>query len=102
MGHDDDATPRPSRSREPALLADELRDGSRPRRSATRSWPSAARSTGAWAARCCRVKNRDYFFDHTSKDVATYDSERRSVYLPVVRNHLYDVFQLFDYSPIRA
>ncbi len=45
-----------------------------------------------------RVKNRDYFFDHTSKDVATYDSRRRSVYLPIVRNHLYDAFDLFDYS----
>jgi mono/diheme cytochrome c family protein len=44
------------------------------------------------------VKNRAYFFDHTSKDATTYDSLRRSVYLPVVRNHLYDVFQLFDYA----
>ncbi|MCI0456147.1 MAG: DUF1553 domain-containing protein, partial [Gemmataceae bacterium] len=42
------------------------------------------------------VKNRDYFFDHTSKDMTKYDSRRRSLYLPVVRNHLYDVFQLFD------
>jgi len=44
------------------------------------------------------VKNRAYFFDHTSKDATTYDSLRRSIYLPVVRNHLYDVFQLFDYA----
>ena len=44
------------------------------------------------------VKNRAYFFNHTSKDATTYDSPRRSVYLPVVRNHLYDVFQLFDYA----
>jgi hypothetical protein len=44
------------------------------------------------------VKNRDYFFDHTSKDVTRYDSPRRSVYLPVVRNHLFDAFDLFDYS----
>ncbi|CAA9399713.1 MAG: hypothetical protein AVDCRST_MAG64-1637, partial [uncultured Phycisphaerae bacterium] len=42
------------------------------------------------------VKNREFFFDHTSKDGTTYDSRRRSVYLPVVRNNLYDVFQLFD------
>ncbi|RUL87057.1 PSD1 and planctomycete cytochrome C domain-containing protein [Tautonia sociabilis] len=42
------------------------------------------------------VKNRDYFFNHTSKDQTSYDSDRRSLYLPVVRNHLYDVFQLFD------
>src|SRR5439155_10381888 len=42
------------------------------------------------------VKNRAFFFDHTSKDQTTYDSRRRSLYLPVVRNNLYDVFQLFD------
>ncbi|MCE9531362.1 MAG: DUF1553 domain-containing protein, partial [Planctomycetes bacterium] len=43
-----------------------------------------------------QVKNRDYLFDHTSKDKTTYDSKRRSIYLPVIRNNLYDVFQLFD------
>ncbi len=42
------------------------------------------------------VKNRDYFFDHTSRDTTKYDSRRRTLYLPVVRNHLYDVLQLFD------
>jgi hypothetical protein len=42
------------------------------------------------------VKNRQYLFDHTSRDASRYDSHRRSVYLPVIRNHLYDVFQLFD------
>jgi hypothetical protein len=42
------------------------------------------------------VKNREFLFDHTSKDGTTYDSRRRSVYLPVIRNNLYDVFQLFD------
>jgi hypothetical protein len=44
------------------------------------------------------VKNRSFFFDHTSKDETRYDVSRRSVYLPVVRNHLYDVFTLFDYT----
>jgi hypothetical protein len=43
-----------------------------------------------------RIKNRAYFFDHTSHDQTDYGSRRRSVYLPVVRNHLYDVFALFD------
>lgn len=42
------------------------------------------------------VKNREFLFDHTSKDGTTYESRRRSLYLPVIRNHLYDVFQLFD------
>lgn len=43
-----------------------------------------------------KVKNRDYFFDHTSKDLTTYESTRRSLYLPVVRNNLYEITQLFD------
>lgn len=43
------------------------------------------------------VKNRDYLFDHTSKDTTRYDSRRRSLYLPVIRNNVYDVFQLFDF-----
>jgi hypothetical protein len=43
------------------------------------------------------VKNREFLFDHTSKDHTSYDSPRRSIYLPVIRNHLFDMFQLFDY-----
>ena len=43
------------------------------------------------------VKNRAYFFDHTSKDLTDYSSKRRSIYLPVVRNNVYDLFQLLDY-----
>ncbi len=43
------------------------------------------------------VKNRAYFFDHTSKDLTDYNSPRRSLYLPIVRNNVYDVFQLLDY-----
>lgn len=42
--------------------------------------------------------NRKHIFDHTSKDDTTYDSRRRSVYLPVVRNHLHDALTLFDYT----
>jgi len=42
------------------------------------------------------LKNRDYVFNHTSKDKTTYGGNQRSVYLPVIRNNLYDVFQLFD------
>jgi len=37
-------------------------------------------------------------FDHTSKDDTSYDSQRRSVYLPVIRNNMYDGFALFDYA----
>jgi len=44
------------------------------------------------------VGNREYLFNHTSKDGTSYDSHRRSLYLPVVRNNVYDVFQLFDFA----
>ncbi|MCH2130037.1 MAG: DUF1553 domain-containing protein, partial [Pirellulaceae bacterium] len=44
------------------------------------------------------VKNREFLFNHTSQDGTKYDSLRRSIYLPIVRNHLYDVFSLFDYA----
>jgi hypothetical protein len=43
------------------------------------------------------VKNRGYLFDHTSKDTTDYNSRRRSLYLPVIRNNIYDLFQLLDY-----
>ncbi len=42
------------------------------------------------------VANREFLFNHTSKDETRYDSTRRSVYLPVIRNHQYDGFSLFD------
>jgi hypothetical protein len=42
------------------------------------------------------VKNREFLFDHTSKDGTRYDSFRRSIYLPVIRNNLYDAMSLFD------
>ena len=44
------------------------------------------------------VNNREFLFDHTSKDATNYASRRRSVYLPVIRNHLFDMFMLFDYA----
>lgn len=37
-------------------------------------------------------------FDHTSKDDTSYDTQRRSIYLPVIRNNLYDGFALFDFA----
>jgi hypothetical protein len=44
-----------------------------------------------------KVKNRGYLFDHTSIDLTDYTSNRRSLYLPVIRNHVYDLFQLLDF-----
>lgn len=44
------------------------------------------------------TENRKHIFDHTSKDDTNYSNHRRSVYLPVVRNHLHESFTLFDYT----
>ncbi len=44
-----------------------------------------------------KVKNRGYLFDHTSIDVTDYTSNRRSLYLPVIRNNVFDFFQLLDF-----
>lgn len=43
------------------------------------------------------LRNRQFVFNHTSKDATKYDSNRRALYLPVIRNNLYDLFQQFDY-----
>ncbi|MFN0079922.1 MAG: PSD1 and planctomycete cytochrome C domain-containing protein [Prosthecobacter sp.] len=42
-------------------------------------------------------RNREFVFNHTSKDFTTYGSTRRALYLPIIRNNLYDLFQQFDY-----
>lgn len=44
------------------------------------------------------VDNRAFVFNHESKDGVTYDFNRRSLYLPVIRNHLFGMFMLFDYA----
>ncbi len=43
------------------------------------------------------LRNRQFVFNHTSQDATTYESTRRALYLPIIRNHLYDLFQQFDY-----
>ncbi len=43
------------------------------------------------------LRNKDYVFNHTSKDATTYESARRALYLPIIRNHLYDMLEQFDY-----
>ena len=44
-----------------------------------------------------KVKNRGYLFDHTSIDTTDYNSRRRSLYLPVIRNNVFEMFQLLDF-----
>ena len=43
------------------------------------------------------LRNRQFVFNHTSEDHTKYDSVRRGLYLPVIRNNLYSFFQQFDY-----
>jgi len=42
-------------------------------------------------------ENYKLVFNHTSEDTTTYNSNRRAIYLPVIRNHVYDLFELFDF-----
>ena len=43
------------------------------------------------------LRNRQFVFNHTSVDHTRYDSLRRSIYLPVIRNNLYAFFEQFDF-----
>jgi hypothetical protein len=43
------------------------------------------------------LRNREFVFNHTSKDHTTYETPRRALYLPIIRNHLYDMLEQFDY-----
>ncbi|MFM8892821.1 MAG: DUF1553 domain-containing protein, partial [Planctomycetia bacterium] len=56
----------------------------------------AGRLDGTMGGSLLHVANRAFVFDHTSKDQTSYDSCRRSVYLPVIRNHISDALWLFD------
>ena len=43
------------------------------------------------------LRNRQFVFDHTSIDHTEYNSLRRSIYLPIIRNNLYALFEQFDF-----
>ncbi len=45
-----------------------------------------------------RFKDRDYVTSTASRDTTPYDASRRSVYLPVIRSALYEVFLAFDFN----
>ena len=42
-------------------------------------------------------ENFNLVFNHTSKDETTYENDRRAIYLPIIRNHVYGMFELFDF-----
>src|SRR5205085_3228859 len=43
-----------------------------------------------------KTGNHDYVTNDQSGNAAQYNSPRRSVYLPIIRNALFDMFQMFD------
>ena len=43
------------------------------------------------------LRNRQFVFDHTSIDHTKYDSLRRAIYLPIIRNNIYTMFEQFDF-----
>lgn len=44
------------------------------------------------------TKDTDYVTNDQSRDGAQYTAPRRSIYLPVIRNSVFDMFQAFDFS----
>jgi hypothetical protein len=44
------------------------------------------------------AKNFDYVTNDQSGNAAKYDSYRRAIYLPIIRNALYSMFTIFDYN----
>jgi hypothetical protein len=44
------------------------------------------------------TRNFEYVTNDQSRNQAQYDTPRRSVYLPVIRNAVFDVFQVFDFG----
>lgn len=44
------------------------------------------------------TKDADYVTNDQSKDQGFYAAKRRAIYLPVIRNSLYDLFQSFDFG----
>ncbi|HUR28520.1 MAG TPA: DUF1553 domain-containing protein, partial [Planctomycetota bacterium] len=43
------------------------------------------------------LENAAYVTNDQSKDAARYDTPRRSIYLPIIRNAMLDLFSAFDY-----
>ncbi|QDV41224.1 Planctomycete cytochrome C [Stieleria neptunia] len=57
----------------------------------------SGRLNGAIGGKTLPLRNRQFVFNHTSEDHTKYDSVRRALYLPVIRNNLYAFFTQFDY-----
>jgi hypothetical protein len=45
-----------------------------------------------------QIENRQYVTSNNNRNYDKYESQRRSLYLPVVRSALYEVFQAFDFA----
>ena len=58
---------------------------------------AAGRLDLALGGKTLPLRNRQFVFNHTSEDHTTYDSLRRALYLPVIRNNLYPLFTQFDF-----
>jgi hypothetical protein len=43
------------------------------------------------------LHDREFVFNHTSHDNTTYETERRALYIPIIRNHLYGMLEQYDY-----
>ncbi|MBK8177604.1 MAG: DUF1553 domain-containing protein [Planctomycetes bacterium] len=70
------------------LAAEELRDA---------LLFTAGRLDPALGGSLLEIGNGEYVTNDQSKDAARYDSPRRSLYLPIIRNAMLDLFSTFDY-----
>jgi hypothetical protein len=58
---------------------------------------TSGRLDGSMAGKTVPLRNRQFVFNHTSVDHTKYDSLRRAMYLPVIRNNVYTMFEQFDF-----
>jgi hypothetical protein len=58
---------------------------------------TSGRLDGSMAGKTVPLRNRQFVFNHTSVDHTKYDSLRRAMYLPVIRNNVYTLFEQFDF-----
>ena len=86
------------RSRKPSALCDAATAGWKPRCCATRCWPRAVSSTRpCGGTTIATTPFENLTATGTALKPELYQSTRRSVYLPVLRSAVYDLFQAYDF-----
>ena len=85
------------RSQQPASVAVEAPPSSTRNPTEMRCWPWSSALDRTMGGSLLLGSNRGYVPGYPNGVYDHYDFPRRSVYLPVLRSMLYDVFQAFDF-----